>query len=282
MKVLISGANGMVARAAAVHCRSIGDVVVALSRAELDISDAASVNAAFDEHHPEAVLNCAAFTDVDGAESNRESAYRANAAGVENLALASRRHDSRFLTISTDYVFDGSKSGFYTQKDTPSPQGVYAETKYEGEKLAQRACARSIIVRSGWIYGQHGTNFLSLMPQLLSAGKGIRAISDSFGTPTHAMDLACRLRELIELDLPCIFHVTNAGPGTSYLGFAEAVCEIGGYDQALILPVSHKTLLRPAPRPVSSKLACLFSEKLGLRPLPEWSSSLAGFVHHET
>lgn len=282
MKVLITGANGMVAMAAAAHCRSIGDKVVALTRAELDISDAVSVETAFAEYSPEAVLNCAAYTDVDGAESNTRAAYLANATGVENLAMAAKGRGSRFVTISTDYVFDGSKTGYYTQRDTPSPLGIYAESKLEGERLAQRAYARSIIVRSGWIYGPHGTNFLSMMPRLLAEGKPIKAISDSYGTPTCAGDLARRLRDLVELDLPCIFHVTNAGSGTSYLGFAEAVCEIGGFDKGLIEQISHQDLERPAPRPVSSKLACLYSEKFGLEPLPEWRRSLAAFIDKES
>lgn len=282
MKVLITGANGMVAMAAAAHCRSIGDKVVALTRAELDISDAVSVETAFAEYSPEAVLNCAAYTDVDGAESNTRAAYLANATGVENLAMAAKGRGSRFVTISTDYVFDGSKTGYYTQRDTPSPLGIYAESKLEGERLAQRAYARSIIVRSGWIYGPHGTNFLSMMPRLLAEGKPIKAISDSYGTPTCAGDLARRLRDLVELDLPCIFHVTNAGSGTSYLGFAEAVCEIGGFDKGLIEQISHQDLERPAPRPVSSKLACLYSEKFGLEPLLEWRRSLAAFIDKES
>ena len=281
MKVLITGANGMVARAAVLYCESIGDAVIPLTRSELDISDHPAVMSAFDKHRPEAVLNCAAYTDVDGAESNPEAAYLANASGVENLALGSLSHNSRFLTISTDYVFDGSNPGFYTQRDTPKPQGVYAETKLEGEKLAQRANARSIIVRSGWIYGTHGTNFLSIMPRLLAEGKPIKAISDSYGTPTFAGDLARRLREFVDLDMPCIFHTTNAGPGVSYLEFAEAVCEIGGFDRGLIEQVSHEQLKRSAPRPVNSKLTCLFSEVFGLAPMPEWRRSLRHFIEQK-
>ncbi len=280
MKILITGAHGMLARAAAAHCRAIGDEVLALSREELDISDLAQVGSAFENHRPDAVLNCAAYTDVDGAETNEQAAYRANAVGVENLATASRRTGSRFLTVSTDYVFDGSNPGFYTQRDTPAPQGVYATSKLEGERLALAANAGSIIVRSGWIYGEHGTNFLSVIPQLLAEGKTIKAIADSYGTPTYATDLAKRLRELVELDLPCIFHVTNAGPGASYLEFARAVCEIGRFDEKLIEPVGKDQLSRPAPRPISSKLACLFSERLGLAPMLDWKDSLRRFVQH--
>ena len=268
----------MVARAAIEHCRSFGDDVVALTRGEMDISDADAVAAALAMHRPDAVLNCAAYTDVDGAETNRDASYLANAVGVENLASATHKFGSRFVTISTDYVFDGAYSGFYTQRDTPNPHGVYAVTKYEGERLATEKNAASIIVRSGWIYGQEGTNFLSVMHRLLAEGRSIKAISDSYGTPTYAGDLAIRLRELAELDMPCIFHVTNSGPGTSYLGFAEAVCEIGGFDTKLVEPVSKDSLSRPAPRPASSKLACLFSKRFGLEQLPDWKESLSTFL----
>ena len=278
MKILITGANGMVARAAAEHCRSVGDDVTALARAELDISDIGAVRAALESVRPDAVLNGAAYTDVDGAEYEKQLAYDANATGVENLAMACREVDAGFVTISTDYVFDGSKSGFYTQRDTPGPRGVYAMTKYYGELLARNTYARSIIVRSGWIFGRGGTNFLSVVDRLLAEGKTISAINDAWGTPTNADDLARRLRELAELDLPGVYHVTNSGEGTTYFGFAEKVCEIGSYDRRLLRPIKMEELQRPAPRPQSSKLQCLFSERLGLEDLPAWDDALRSHV----
>lgn len=278
MKVLVTGANGMVARAAVEYCSSIGDDVSALTRQDLDISDHTAVERIIGEIRPDAVLNCAAYTNVDGAETERQLAYDVNATGVENLAAVCRRFNVGFVTISTDYVFDGKKSDFYTQRDTPNPRGVYATTKRYGEILARNTYGRSIIVRTGWIFGRGGANFLSVINQLLAAGKPVKAISDAFGTPTYAGDLARRLRELAELDLPCTYHVTNAGSGTSYLGFVEKVCEIGGFDKSLIGPVSRNDLSRPAPRPASSKLACLFSERLGLGPLPAWEDALNRFL----
>ena len=278
MKILITGANGMVAKAAVDYCQSIGDTIVALTRQELDISDKQTVLNRFETEKPQAVLNCAAYTDVDGAETNVERCYAANAVGVQNLALASKAIDAAFVTISTDYVFDGLKTDFYTQRDTPNPQGVYACSKLNGEIRARNAYARSIIVRSGWIYGMGGTNFLSVMSNLLAEEKPLKAISDAYGTPTYAGDLARRLRELAALDLPAIYHVTNAGRGTSYLGFAEKICEIKGYDARRLEGISMNSLKRPAPRPASSKLACLISGKLGLAPLPDWEKSLADFL----
>ena len=278
MKILITGANGMVAKATIEHCRELGDQVVALTRQELDIANRTKVVEVFEREQFDGVINCAAYTDVDGAETNREICYEANAVGVENLALAAKHIDAAFVTISTDYVFDGANKGFYTQRDTPNPQGIYAKSKFDGESRARNAYARSIVVRSGWIYGAGGTNFLSVMHQLLADGKNIKVIGDSYGTPTFAGDLAKRLREFATLDLPAIYHVTNAGDGTSYEGFARKVAEIKGFDRNLIESVSVHDLQRPAPRPVSSKLACLFSQKFGLAPMRDWEQALTDFL----
>lgn len=278
MKILITGANGMVARATAEFCRSLGDEVFALARSEMDIAEMHSVKAAVSDIRPDAIINCAAYTNVDGAEAEPQAAYEANVLGVENLALVACEVDSRFVTVSTDYVFDGAKSGFYTQRDTPKPQGVYAVTKRRGEIAATQANGRTVVVRTGWIYGEGGTNFLSVMHKLMAERKNVKAIRDSYGTPTFAGDLAKRLRELAELDMPAVYHVTNSGPGTSFLGFAEKVCEIGGFEKELIQAVSKDDLQRPAPRPASSKLACLFSEKFGLEPMPDWEDGLRRFL----
>jgi len=278
MKILVTGARGMVARATAEYCGSIGDDVVALARDEMNIADLESARNAIGDHRPDAIINCAAYTNVDGAESDPEDSFSANVVGPWNLALAALEFDCGFVTISTDYVFDGTFDGFYTQRHQPDPQGIYATTKRRGEIEALTANARTIVVRSGWIYGNGGTNFLSVMGDLLRDGKQIKAIKDSYGTPTFAGDLAKRLRELAELDMPGIIHVTNAGEGTSYAGFAEKVCEVGGFDASLIEPVSHADLQRPAPRPVSSKLACLFSDKFGLLPMPDWEDGLKRFL----
>jgi dTDP-4-dehydrorhamnose reductase len=281
MKIAVTGANGMVARAVIAHCRGIGDEVVAYTREDLDIGDGENVLSRITGDAPDALINCAAFTNVDAAESDVEACRAANTYGVENLAKACRAANAGFVTISTDYVFDGANLGFYTQKDTPEPRGIYAVSKYEGELLAQRAYARTIVVRSGWIYGSGGTNFLSIIPTLLKEGRSIKAISDAYGTPTYAADLAARLRELAELDLPCVFQVVNSGEGTSYYGFAEAACELGGFDASLVEAVSAAGLERPAPRPTSSKMRCIMSPALGLEPMPDWRDALARFIASE-
>jgi len=278
MRVLITGADGMVARAAVGRCLDLGDNVVALSRAVLDIADENAVLAAVSGFRPDAVINCAAFTDVDLAETETEACMAANVAGVENLAAACRSVDAAFVTISTDYVFDGLKKGLYTQRDTPAPQSVYAASKREGEIRAFAAYPRSIIVRSGWIFGEHGRNFLSVLPARLRAGEELRPIADSFGTPTYAPDLASRLRELAAADMPGVYHVVNAGEGSSYMEFAEEVCRAAGLDPAGLTPASYRDLQRKAPRPLNSRLACVISGKLGFAPLRNWRDAVAEFV----
>ncbi|HRH41182.1 MAG TPA: dTDP-4-dehydrorhamnose reductase [Pyrinomonadaceae bacterium] len=278
MKVLITGANGMVAKAAIAYCQSIGDEVVAKTRQELDIANQTEVISLFDSEKFDAVLNCAAYTNVDGAETNHDICNAANNIGATVLALECRRTDTVFVTISTDYVFDGTKGDFYTQRDHPNPQGFYAQSKHWGEIYSRMNNERSIIVRSGWIFGEDGTNFLSVMHKLLAEGKSIKAISDSFGTPTFAKDLAKRLRELAELDLPAIYHVCNEGEGTTFAEFAEKVCELKGFDKGLVEGVLMDSLSRPAPRPRDSRLKCLFSEKFGLSPLPHWEKALSEFL----
>ena len=278
MKVLITGANGMLARTAAAHCRESGDDVTAVAHAEMDIADADAVAKVFADVRPDAVLNCAAYTNVDGAETNADTSYAANCEGVGNLASAAKEIDAAFVTVSTDFVFDGTCEGFNTQRETPNPLGVYGQSKLAGERLAAEKYARSVIVRSGWIFGEGGTNFLSVMPGLLAKGGPMTAISDAFGTPTYAVDLAARMRELVLLDVPGIFHVTNAGDGTTYYGFAHELCDLMGIDRANVSPISQGDLNRPAARPLNSKLACLYSEPFGLAPLRPWQEALRDFV----
>jgi len=275
MNVLITGANGMVARAAIKYCGELGDNVTGLTRQQLDISDRDAVFQVFESIHPDAVLNCAAYTNVDGAETYSKECDADNMTGIVNVAAESKVFNSVFVTISTDYIFDGEKDGFYTEDDIPAPQSVYAKSKLDGEVSAAKANPNSIIVRSGWIYGAHGTNFLSIMDRLLAERKRIKAISDSYGTPTYAHDLAVRMRELTVLKAGGIFHVTNAGAGVSYLQFAAAVAEIGGFDTALIEAVSKDALQRPAPRPTNSRLA---SVRADLPPMRDWRDALVEYI----
>ncbi|MEJ7615975.1 MAG: dTDP-4-dehydrorhamnose reductase [Pyrinomonadaceae bacterium] len=278
MKILVTGAGGMVGRATAAHCAKRGDQVFAYERQNLDIADEAAVAKVFDETRPASVINCAAWTDVDGCESDRTRAYLVNARGPEILAAHGRRIGASFISFSTDYVFDGKKPGFYTQRDDPHPESVYGAAKLEGERRALAASARTAIVRTGWIFGPGGRNFLSLIVDLAERGQRLKAIVDSYGTPTYAPDLAARLRELAERDLPGTYHVVNSGEGVSYEGFARFALQVADLAHVELELVGSDSLSRPAPRPRNSRLRCLLSEAIGLAPLPDWQDALRDFV----
>jgi dTDP-4-dehydrorhamnose reductase len=278
LKVLITGGGGLVGRAVSVYCASSGDRVFCYDHQSLDITNLEQVKQTLQQDRPEAVINCAAWTDVDGCELDRERAFAANAAGPENLAKASREIDSAFITISTDYVFNGEKDGFYTQRDQPCPESIYGLSKLEGERRAQLAYARSIVVRTGFVFGSGGTNFLSTVVERARRGEKLKAIRDAYGTPTYAPDLARRLRELAQLDLPGVFHAVNAGGGASFAEFTRACLDLGGYESAEVETVEMNSLKRAAARPRNSRLKCLLSEAVGLAPLPFWRDSLESFV----
>lgn len=268
----------MVGGILAAHCRALGDEVLTYDRVELDIANAGDVRETLARERPEAVVNCAAWTDVDGCESDPERAHKINAEAVGTLAASSRAVGATFITISTDYVFDGDKEGFYTQRDDPAPRSVYGAAKLEGERLALAATARCAVVRTGWIFGAGGRNFLSRVVPLARCGTPLKAISDAWGTPTYAPHLAARLRELAALDLPGTYHVVNAGDGASFEEFARAALRLAGCEGVGVERVSMDTLRRPAPRPRNSRLRCLLSERVGLAPLPDWRDALAEFV----
>jgi len=268
----------MVGRAVVEYCRLSGDLVFAYDHQSLDISDSDRVLETLRQDNPETVINCAAWTDVDGCERNRDRAFAANAEGPENLARASREINAGLITISTDYVFDGKKEGFYTQRDQPGPESIYGLSKLEGERRAQLAYARTIVVRTGFVFGPNGTNFLSTIIERAGRGEKLKAIRDAYGTPSYAPDLARRLRELALMDLPGTFHVVNGGDGVSYEEFARAALDLSGHAATNLESVEMDSLDRPAARPRNSRLKCLLSEAVGLTPLPFWKDSLSEFA----
>ena len=279
MRVVITGAGGLVGSQLTKHCVSHGDEVFAFNHQQLDIADSRQVERVIAEARPEAVINCAAWTDVDGCEANEERANRANVLGPENLARASLRESALLITISTDYVFDGTKDGFYTQRDQPNPQSVYARSKLAGERAAQLANSNTAVVRTGFVFGPGGRNFLSTVIERAMAGAKLKAIGDSWGTPTYAAHLAARLRELATLDLPGLYHVVNSGEGTTYEAFTREALRLLNLANVAVESVTTASLNRPAPRPVNSRLRCLLSEAVGLSPLPRWQDALNEFVN---
>lgn len=269
----------MVGRALSEHCRAQGDEVFAYDHQSLDIADPEKVDAVISERRPDAVINCAAWTNVDACEGDPEKTRQVNSLGPENLARASRGVDAVFVTISTDYVFDGLKSeGFYTQRDQPRPINVYGHFKLEGERRAQAEHARTIVVRSGYIFGLGGTNFLSTVVARAQRGEKLKAILDCFGTPTYGRDLAARLRELAIIDLPGTYHVVNSGDGASFETFTREALRITGSPADLVTSVTMDSLPRPAPRPRNSRMKCLLSPAIGLPSLRPWQDALAAFI----
>jgi len=274
----VTGARGLVGRALVEHCSASGDEVLSYDHSGLDIADVEAVESTIVEKRPDAVINCAAWTDVDGCESNPEKARQVNSLGPENLARASRKADAVLITISTDYVFDGQKEDFYTQRDKPIPISVYGKFKLEGEQRAQVEHARTIVVRTGYIFGPGGKNYLSNVVSRVERGERLKAINDYWGTPTYGRDLARRLRELAQLDLPGLYHVVNSGDGATFETFSVEALRLAGLSTDALEVINGDSLGRPAPRPRNSRLKCLVSEAIGLAPLPPWQESLAHFV----
>ncbi|HSE19105.1 MAG TPA: dTDP-4-dehydrorhamnose reductase [Pyrinomonadaceae bacterium] len=281
MKILVTGAKGLVGRALGEHCSASGDEVFGYDHNALDISDHEACESVIAAHRPDAVINCAAWTDVDGCETNPQKAEEVNSFGPENLAFACRNVGALLITISTDYVFDGKKDGFYTQRDQPRPLSVYGMFKFSGELKAQGANARTIVVRTGYIFGPGGKNFLSNVVAWAQRGQKLKAIRDYWGTPTYSHDLAVRLRELAALDLPGIYHVVSAGEGASFETFSVEALRLAGLSADVLEIVDGDTLGRPAPRPRNSRLKCLLSEAVGLPSLPPWQDGLARFINRE-
>ena len=268
----------MLGRAVCEHFQAAGDNVVGCDHGSLDISDDESVSRTLRSHDLDVVINCAAWTDVDGSELDQDRTYAANARGPENLARVCKEMRATLITISTDYVFDGTKDGFYTQRDTPNPESVYGQSKLEGERRAQAVGANTIVVRSGFIFDLGGKNFLSTIIERARRGQRLKAIGDSWGTPTYAPDLAKRIREFAVLDVPGIFHATNEGDGATYLEFTRAALSLAGCTNVEVENVSTDSLNRLAKRPKNSRLKCMISEFFGLSPLPFWKDSLGDFV----
>ncbi|MGH2830641.1 MAG: dTDP-4-dehydrorhamnose reductase, partial [Actinomycetota bacterium] len=201
-RVLVTGAGGQVGRALVVR---LGERAVPRTRAELDITDAPAVRAAMEG--VEAVVNAAAYTDVDGAEADREAAFAINAAGAATVAQAARRAGAFCVHLSTDFVFDGALGRAYREDDAPNPISVYSASKLEGERLVRAAGGHSAVVRTAWVYAAGHRNFLSTILERARAGATLDVVTDQVGSPTWAADLAAALAVLLDRPVPGLFHV---------------------------------------------------------------------------
>lgn len=271
MRVLITGANGMLGRD--LQEALVGHEVTALGRADLDVTDPEAADAAVSGH--DAVVNCAAYTKVDDAEAHEAEAYAVNATGPANLAAACARRGARLVTISTDYVFDGTATSPYEEDRPRDPLNAYGRTKAAGEELAlQRHPGGTYVVRTAWLYGAHGPNFARTMLQLAASRDTWSVVDDQVGQPTWTADLAAQIVRLLESEAPAgVYHGTNSGEATWY-EFARAVLEEAGLDPERIQPTDSSAFVRPAPRPAYSVLAHGGWARAGLPPMRPWREAL--------
>ncbi len=243
----------------------------------LDITDVAVVRAVLFQQKPDVVVHCAAYTNVDGAETNRDDTFRVNALGSWSIAAACEEIGAAVCAISTDYVFDGRKTEPYTEFDPTGPIGAYGESKLAGETCIKQACRRYWIVRSSWLYGLHGKCFPDTILKAAEAGNQLRVVADQRGCPTFTYDLASALVSLIESSLFGTYHIVNRG-ATSWHGFARETLRIAGFDPSVVQPIKTVDWPTPAARPANSVLKPLALEMQGRYSMRPWEDALAEYI----
>ena len=281
MDVVVTGAGGQLGQQLLADW--VEDDVTGLARDDLDVTDEGAVLATIVELAPEVVVNCAAWTAVDACEGDPERAHRVNALAPWWLARACRVAGARLVHVSTDYVFggsapqraDGSLRG-WTEFDAVDPRSVYGRSKAAGERLVRDTLREHHVVRTAWVCGGHGRNFVTTMLGLADRGGAVRVVDDQHGSPTFTADLAVALRELAASDRYGTWHRTNAGTASWY-DLAAATFELAGRDVDLG-PQPSSALDRPAPRPPWSVLDATHATAAGLQPLPAWREGLRSLL----
>jgi dTDP-4-dehydrorhamnose reductase len=257
-----------------------GHELILVDLPELDITDQEAVQEFFQREQPEASINCAAWTDVDGAETNQPQAHAVNAAGAGNLARAAAKLGTPLLQLSTDYVFTGTppqdKNGKprpYVESDPTGPRSVYGQTKLEGERQVLAASGDHTVVRTAWLYGLDGPNFVDTMLRLAGERDAVQVVDDQIGSPTWSGHLAPALLGLIERQVSGLVHLTGAGE-VSWNGFAVEIFRQAEV-QCRVEAATSLQMARPAPRPAYSVLESERSDVLGM---PDWRDGLAGYL----
>jgi dTDP-4-dehydrorhamnose reductase len=251
------------------------DEVRAVDLDVLDITDSAAVSALVADFRPDVLVNAAAYTAVDAAEENEELAYQVNATGPGVLAGALARHGGRLIHVSTDYVFSGDAVTPYEVGDDPDPRSAYGRTKLAGERAVREMLPEaSYVVRTAWVYGAAGANFVKTMARLERERETVSVVDDQRGSPTWSADLARALVELARSDVrPGTYHCTGSGE-TTWFGFTRAIFSELGADPERVLPTTTDAFPRPAPRPAYSVLSDAAWRTAGLTPMPHWRAAL--------
>lgn len=262
MKVLITGANGQLGTD--LKAVLAGKHEVFPFDLELDVTDSFAVEEKLREILPEVVIHAAAYTDVDGAENDPESAYRVNAQGTQNVALACQKIGAAMVYISTDYVFDGTKGAPYLEFDHPNPLNVYGMSKLAGEIYTTTLLDRFYLIRTAWLYGRSGKNFVKAILKLAEEKKELSVVDDQIGSPTYSFDLAEVIAALIETGWYGFYHAANAG-SCSWREFALEILQAVGREGVRVKSISTAELGRPAPRPPYSVLKNQALEMRGIK-----------------
>jgi dTDP-4-dehydrorhamnose reductase len=262
MKVLITGANGQLGTDLQLVLRE-GHELFPFDL-DLDITDASAVDEKLGQLRPDVVVHAAAYTDVDGAESHPELAFQVNALGTQNVALACQKIDAAMVYVSTDYVFDGTKGEPYLEFDRTNPLSVYGQSKLAGEIYTTTLLDRFYLVRTAWLYGRTGKNFVKTVLCLAEEKKELQIVDDQIGSPTFSYDLARVIARLIGTGWYGFYHAVNVG-ASSWRDFAISILKAAGKEGVRVDPISTKELARPAPRPGYSVLKNLSLEMRGIQ-----------------
>ncbi len=277
MKLLVTGAGGQLGVDVVMHAESVGDEVVGVDKAVLDITDPVAVGELLDVVRPDAVINAAAYTAVDACETNEALAFAVNGDAVGHLAATCELLGIHLVHVSTDYVFDGTLDRPYREDDATNPQSVYGRSKLAGEQAAGPAAA---VARTSWVCGEHGNNMVKLVLRLASnPDQALAFVDDQRGHPTFTADLAPALRRLAVDRRVGIHHLTNQG-AVSWYEFVREILSAAGHDPDRVVPISTSDLdpPRPAPRPANSVLDNAVWRAAGLPPLRDFREPLAELV----
>jgi dTDP-4-dehydrorhamnose reductase len=273
MRVLVTGAGGMLAHDVALAAEARHHDVIALSEHDLDVTDGALVAAALAELRPDAVVNCAAWTDVDRAEAEEVAALRVNGVAPGHLARAATEQGAQLIHVSTDYVFDGTAQRPYVESDQTGPRSAYGRTKLAGEQAVLAAGGGHAVVRTAWLFGAAGKNFVATMLDLATARDAVTVVADQIGSPTFTGHLAAALLDIAERRVTGIAHVAGGGQ-CAWSELAAQTFEQAGVN-CTVQPVTSSEFPRPAPRPAWSVLA---SERDDVPSLPPWREGLAAYL----